>query len=115
MGSLRPLADPCNKVLQGGKISLRQLDDPATAENWLRDKGGEIAGALPVYQLESVVELRLPINAGKAGTIGVRSRYREATGCHGTVAATARLVGGRRGGTGHAVPRLREPPHLPAP
>jgi len=28
-------------LLQGGKRSLRQLNDPATAEYWLGDKGGD--------------------------------------------------------------------------
>jgi hypothetical protein len=65
---------------QRRQIPLRQLYDPAAAENRLGDKRGEVAGALPVYEVESVVELGLPIDAGKAGAIGVRRRYREATG-----------------------------------
>jgi hypothetical protein len=35
-------------LLQGGKVSFWQLDNAAAAQNWLRYKGGEIAGALPV-------------------------------------------------------------------
>jgi len=52
-------------------------------------------GALPVKQIESIVELRLPIDAGKAGAIGVWRWNGETTGRHRTVAATARLVRGR--------------------
>jgi len=34
-----------------------QLDHPAASQNWLGDKRSEVARALPVYQIESVVEL----------------------------------------------------------
>ena len=91
-------------LLQGGKIPFWQFDNAAAAQDRLGDKRGEVAGALPVKQIESIIELRLSIDAGKAGAIGVWRGNGETTGRHRTVAATAGLVGGRRGSAAYAVP-----------
>ena len=95
------------------RYPFRQLDDAAAAEDRLGDEGGEIARALPVDEIEGVVELRLPGHAWEARTIPVRRGDREGTGRGGAIASTAGLVGGRRGASGHAVPGLREADHLP--
>ena len=101
-------------VLERGEIPLGQLDDAAAAQDRLRNEGGQIAGALPVQQVERVVELGPPIDAGKARAIGVRRGDGEGPDRHRPIAPPPGLVGRGRRGAGHAMPGLREPHDLPA-
>src|SRR5207247_8325929 len=62
--------------LQGSQIALREIEDAAGAENRLCDEGGELTAALPVDELEPVVELgspvERPVGVAKARTVRVR-------------------------------------------
>ena len=95
-------------VPQRGQVAGRQLDDAAGAEDRLDDGRGQAADRLRVDQVETEVELTLPVELAVGGdevrAVAVGCGDGEVAGRGRAVALSARAVGGARGCLGHAVP-----------
>ena len=91
---------------------------PPGREHRFGDERGQGARALPVDQVERIVELGEPVEPAVAGdetgSIGVRCEHRHRPDRRRAVATSTRRVRRPTGSTRHAVPALGEPDDLPA-
>ena len=103
--------------LERGEVAGRQVEDAAGREHRLGDERRRCTGALPVDEVERVVELgepvELTIGRDEARSVRVRCEHRHRSHRCRAVAATPGRVRRRSGATRHAVPALGEPDDLP--
>src|SRR6202042_2486189 len=85
-------------VGQGPEVAGRRLDDAAGAEDRLDAAGGPAADPLRVDQVETEVQLTLPVQVavggGEVGAVAVGRGDGEVAGRGRAVALPARAVGG---------------------